>query len=441
MKNYVVILTLNSDREMFATFHKVEELEPMARAMLEVNVNNAQELPTDQLAEDMSDSIYPTQNLTPNVLYVFQFDAFETPVEYNCSTNSESAEEHLMRMLGFRKCDRCGTWITPQAIRTGLSTWDRAGRTRLCPSCVENANQREESRRVITLNGYHDCHGRITQLCQAPSETWSMNNLPEITLGIEMEYSNGRNRHTSMTATEDFWRIANPRARTNRVFHCEQDCTVSGEIISNVMTKQFALNHFDWSILTNQLRANGNNESIASVGFHVHVGRQALGTTQKEQAINFLKLQYILKAYETDWIKVSGRRTSEMGYCQMFDISTIESLKSSLERADEVTDAMRVLPYGMSCSHGSALIMCDDHKTFEIRIGKSTNDPEKIKHYLALLIGVIENIKNVRFNKIYCMSKIFKAVPSETMNYWRKNGAFLNTVAQNTRGIETALRA
>lgn len=439
MKNYIVICTLNENHEVFATFHKVEELDPMAKAMLEVNVHNATELPTDQLAEDMSERVYPFATLQTNTIYVFQFDAFETPVEYNCSTHSESAEEHLMRILGFRKCDRCGAWVNPQDIRTGSSTWD--GRTRLCQSCVALANQREETRRVITLNGYHDCHGRITQLCQAPSETWSMDNLPQITLGLEMEYSNGRNRHTSMTATEEFWRVANPRARTNRVFHCEQDCTVSGEIISNIMTKQFALNHFDWSILTNQLRANGNDESIASVGFHVHIGRQALGSTQKEQAINFLKLQYILKAYENDWIKVSGRRPSEMGYCSMFDMSTIESLKNTLEQTTEVADAMRVLPYGMSCSHGSALIMCDDRKTFELRIGKSTNDPEKIKYYLSLVIGVVENIKNIRFDKIYCMGKIFKLVPSETMNYWRKNGAFLNTIAQDSRGITTALRA
>lgn len=438
MKNYVVIVTKNTANEIFATFHKVETLDTMAKAMLEVSVNNAQELPTDMLDEDMRDRTYPVQHLTPNTIYVFQFDDFSTTVEYNCAIACDSAEEYLMRLLGFRKCDSCGAWVTPQDIRTGASTWDHT--QRLCPTCVARAEQRHETRRVITLGGYHTSHGRISTLCQAPGESWSMDNLPEITLGTEMEYSNGRTHHTSMTATEDFWRFANPRARTNRMFHCEQDCTVSGEIITNIMTKAYALN-FDWSVLTNQLRANGNDESIACVGHHVHIGRQALGSTNKEQAINFLKLQYILKAYENDWIKVSGRRPSEMSYCRMFDISVIESAKSSLERLSDDADAVYALPSSMRCSHGSALIMCDDNKTFELRIGKSTNDPEKIKHYLSLIVGVVENIKNIRFEKIYCMSKIFKLVPTETMNYWRRQGCFLNTIAADTRGISTALRA
>ena len=50
------------------------------------------------------------------------------------------------------------------------------------------------------------------------------------------------------------------------------------------------------------------------------------------------------------------------------------------------------------------------------------------------MIGIIENIKNVSWEKIYVMKKLFKLVPQETMQYWRKQGCFLNTYASVSKG-------
>jgi len=431
MKNYVVITTLNENHEVFATFHKVEDLDIVAKSSLEVIVNNAQELPTHCLAEDMSDRNYPTDNLTVNTIYVFQFDNFDTPVEYGCRDHSSSAEEHLMRTLGFRKCDRCGAWVSPQDCRTGASVYD--GTTRLCATCIAREENKNSGVREISQHPYHHSHGRVSVI-NAPGETFDLTNVKGV--GLEMEFNSRsrsyRTRSGKIKATPAFYAIAGDRTR-NRHFFCEQDCTVAAEFVSNIFTKQSMYN-FDWNILTDQLKLMGNDESIPCVGFHVHLSKAWLGETSREQALNFLKLQYVLKAYENDWLKISGRRPNEMNWCNFYSLDQIERMRTNVLAAQQGCEW-----YAFSSSHGEALISSGN--TIELRIGKSTNDADKIKHYLRLVLGIVENLKNVKFEKIYCMGKLFKLVPSETMNYWRKNGAFLNTIAAENRGIALAQAA
>ena len=399
MKNYVVICTLNQANEVFATFHKVEEMDVLTRATFQVTLSNAQAL----------DSELPT----------------EQDKVYYLESDNESDLESAMRTLGFRRCDRCGAWVTPQDRRTGASTYDR-DTGRLCPSCVARAEQETARNPRISLSGYHSTSSNA-RVINAEGESFTLDNVQGV--GIEME-ANASTRivtGNSFRATEAFYRMARPGCH-NRIFRCEQDGTVQAEIISNVFTKK-SLYDFDWNILAEQMRFMGNDERIANVGFHVHLSKTWLGTTEKEQALNFLKLQYILKAYENDWLRISGRRPNEMTWCGFYSMSEIENFKRALESGRNAGYEWSVYP----SSHSYALIRSG--ATIELRIGKSTNDGEKIKHYLRLVLGIVENLKNVRFEKIYCMSKIFKLVPSETMNYWRKNGAFLNTVAAENRGI------
>ena len=399
MKNYIVICTLNENHEVFATFHKVESMDVLTRATFELSLSNASAL----------DSDLPT----------------EQGKVYYLESDTETELESAMRTLGFRRCDRCNAWVTPQDRRTGASTYDRET-GRLCPSCVARAEQETARNPRISLSGYH-CTSSNARVINAEGESFTLDNVQGV--GIEME-ANASTRivsNNSFRATDAFYRMARPGSH-NRIFRCEQDGTVQAEIISNVFTKK-SLYDFDWNILAEQMRFMGNDERIANVGFHVHLSKTWLGTTEKEQALNFLKLQYILKAYESDWLRISGRRPNEMTWCNFYSMSEIENFKRALESGRSAGYEWSIYP----SSHGYALIRSG--ATIELRIGKSTNDGEKIKHYLRLVLGIVENLKNVRFEKIYCMGKIFKLVPSETMNYWRKNGAFLNTVAAENRGI------
>ena len=407
MKNYVVITTLDEDMNVFATFHKVESLDILTRLSLESTLSQCEAWDGNQ--------------------------PMEHGKVYYLAADTETDIESGMRTLGFRRCDRCGSWVTPQDRRSGASTWD--GTTRLCPSCVARDEQEQASNpvREISQHPYHHSHGRVSVI-NAPGENFDLSNV--FGLGIEMEFNSRsrsyRTRSGKIKATPAFYAIAGDRTR-NRHFFCEADCTVAAEFVSNIFTKK-SMYDFDWNILTDQLKLMGNDESIPSVGFHVHLSKCWLGDNSRDQALNFLKLQYILKAYEQDWLKISGRRPNEMNWCQFYSLSSIENMKNEVLRARDGNEW-----YAFSCSHSDALISSGN--TIELRIGKSTNDPDKIKHYLRLVLGIVENLKNVRFEKIYCMSKIFKLVPSETMNYWRKNGAFLNTVAAENRGITVAQAA
>lgn len=418
MKNYVVIATLNQANKIFATFHSVESLDLVSKATLEVSVNNSQELPLPE----MQARNYPIEQLTANTIYVFQFDGYDTGVEYDCGTGSSSGEEHVMRTLGFRKCDGCQCWVTPQDISLGNSSWD--GAQRLCPACLANVERENDNSRRISLGGYHSTSNfRVWHEDDTLSDI-----LPDGQyLGIEMEI-NGRNcsiRNGSFKATEEFYRIANPRSR-KRVFHCENDCTVRGEFISNCFTKS-SFRAFNWDILTEQTKKLGNDEKYPQVGFHIHLSRTLLGSNDREQALNFLKLQYILNKYEEDFFKVSGRQSrNEMSYCQFWSLDQVERTKTlALSRPD----AWSVMP----TSHSTALIRSG--ATIEFRIFHSTNDSDRLRHTLELVWGLTENIKNVRWEKLWCLNRLFKLVPSETMNYWRAKGAFLNTMAADTRGM------
>lgn len=332
--------------------------------------------------------------------------------------------ETAMRRIGFRKCDICGNWVSPQDIRNEVSIWN--GEQRLCGACLTRQEYENRRNPRLRLSGYHTTSEDV-RVINGVGETFDLSNV--FGIGIEVEI-NSHNRivyDNCIKVTDKFYELANPNSR-NKIFRVEHDGTVQAEIISNIFTKK-SLYDFDWKILTDTLILNENDESIPNVGLHVHLSKCWLGRTNKEQALNFLKLQYILKAYENDFFKISGRKRDEMGWCQFYSMSNIERMKTSITHCSALQNPWDYMP----TSHNYALI--NSNNTIELRIGKSTNDPKKIENYLKLILGIVENVKNIPFEKCYCLGRIMRLVPNEVMNYWRKQGCFLNTIAIDTRGI------
>ena len=181
------------------------------------------------------------------------------------------------------------------------------------------------------------------------------------------------------------------------------------------------------------LKLNGNVDGNRYAGLHVHLSKLWLGANNdpKTQCLNYLKLQYFMKSYEEDFLKLSGRRGREvMGYCQFFSHSEIERMKEYIKHYDN--------PWGyMPDDHGggNGCALNSSGKTIEFRMGANTNDPERMKHYIRFILGITEKIKNVPFEKCYCLGKVTKMVPADTMAYWRKHGCFLNTNAVDQRGV------
>lgn len=369
--------------------------------------------------DEYNGQLIDTIDLATTTLQPITYDNYSIVTSGKIATDNIDDIVPLMRAIGFRKCDICGDWITPQDCRSGRSVWN--GRIRKCALCLAKENEK-----TLSLSGYHETSSQV-RVINGQDETFDLSNV--LGIGIEAEYYNGSFGDYEIKCTNAFYDIAKPRSR-NKMFRVERDGTVSGEIISNIFTKK-SLYDFDLKILTDMLLLNGNIEDNDEAGLHVHFSKLWLGTDEKEQCLNFLKLQYFMKSYEEDFLKMSGRKRERMNYCQFFTYGEIEDMKT-----DIITSNYNPW-YSMPHCHGGGVgcALNSSGQTIEYRIGKNTNDPEKLKHYLRFLLGIVENIKNVPFSKCYCIRKVTRLVPEETMNYWRKQGCFLRTNAINERGV------
>ena len=408
MKNYVVITTLDEDMNVFATFHTVGTMNVLEQRSIENTLAQCEALDVN----------------TP-----MQFGKV-----YYLDSDTETDLESAMRTLGFRRCDRCGSWVTPQDRRSGTSTWD--GTTRLCPSCVALASANPS--RQITIHGYHGS-GNQFRYRQMPHESMSEDNFQG--LGFELEIDNRSHRMRNgnhFSASQEFARW-NHNSQNIR-FETDGSLSNGFEMISQCFSIEYFRN-LDLAPMFAQAKALGADDNYETSGLHWHFSKTMLGETPKEQALNFLKIMYVLSVYANDFKKISGRRldnASAFYYCGFADMSTVNRYKAMIE-TDTSDDPFHVFRSGSSHCGGASAFLIPSGKTIEYRFFKSCTNPEKFRHIAELLIGLTTHIKDVKWSKIYCMGKVFKAVPTETMEYWRKNGAFLNTYATTARGENIAL--
>lgn len=360
-------------------------------------------------------------NATEITEYDTSRDDLESGKIYYFETEHDANAEYFFRNMGARKCDDCGKWIAPQDIHT--SVWDREESKRRCATCVSiYENNRPKTLKVFS---YHCCNYDLI-LKKLENEEMTMANAKAI--GIEMEIcssaSTSITRGDKIKCTDVFYK---ENKDSKRVWHMEYDGSLSNgvEFISQPMSFAYA-KAYDWSNLTNQMKHLQCNDSHRGSGFHVHVSKLCFGDDEKTQALNALKLYYVMAIYQNDFLKVSGRKLNEMHYCRFLSEDEVINIKNNIARRQ--SSYFSALPY----CHDTCII--NSGKTIEIRIFKSTSDEARLKHTLALVMGIVENIQNVPFEKIYCMRKLFKNVPQETMAYWRQKGAFLHTYANTKKG-------
>lgn len=408
MKNYLLLLTKNPQGKIEASLHSKE-------------TTSASEQLTYDIVMSSSKEFIDAEFMDANTLYFVQADSIDQDFE------------RTMRLVGFRRCDRCGKWIAPQDLET--QSVYLGNDERLCKVCYE-----AEYKNLQEVKCYHGS-GNYIRLLKQDDEDITIDNISEtniLTCGIEMEAENPQTnfiRDLKIKTTDRFYK-ENTKGRTKyRLFRLEKDCSLPKgvEFISNIMTKKFA-EDFDWSILTDQMKFLGAKDDNPNTGFHIHIGKQALGADAYEQAMNCLKLTYFMSIYQADFLKISGRKPDQMYYCSFPTEEKIMQIKNGIIRAQETqSDPFTNQTYSMN--HGqSGCAFISSGKTVELRIFKSTSDAEKIKHTMALILNIAENIKNVPFEKIYCFRKMFKTVPEETMNYWRNKGCFLHTYASVKKG-------
>lgn len=337
--------------------------------------------------------------------------------------------EPMMRAIGFRKCDSCGAWICPQDIRDEQY---QGGGIRYCDICLANQPKK------LKVYGYHDTSDQLKfykldheEMTDATFKGW----------GIEMECdaSNVRMINTNgfIKCTDAFYTESRSR---KKMWRLERDGSlreaIGGgvEFISNCMSTEY-LKSYDFRVLTGQMQLLGADDTCSTSGFHLHASKLHFGDDKQTQAMNALKLYYVMAIYQNDFLKLSGRKSDQMGYCRFIDKSRIDTYKENIKTycSENNPESPWFNPFSrLPSGHDTCIITSG--ATIEVRIFKSTSDPVRLKHTLNLMVGIIENIKNVSWEKIYVMKKLFNKVEPETMRYWRSQGCFLNTYASTQKG-------
>ena len=400
MKNYTIIVKIENYNIREANYYDSNNLNDLQKQFVEhltttlTRVNDLASVP-----------------ITCNASYVFY-------------ENDDLAQtEAFMREIGFRKCDMCGAWIAPQDLPSSVYMGNNI---RYCATCAGNLE-------FLEISSYHGS-GRSFRYIQCSDETMTEDNF--IGVGIEMEgifKKRGAIRNGRLNVTPEFVR-ANKKGNAKYYhFRLEADNSLDSagcEFISNCFSVKYAQN-FDWSILTNCFKQLEADDDDRRSGFHVHLSKLMFGSDEKTQALNTLKLNYFVAMYQDDFFKMSGRKSRDeytMRYCSFLSLDEIHAIMHDLLSRE--SDFFRAFP----SSHSKAII--NSNKTVEVRIFKSTSDPEKIKHVINFLTGLVKGICATKFEKCYCFSKVFRFIDNETLTYWRKKGLFMRTAANETKGVQ-----
>lgn len=398
----------------------------------------------DTVEDPSSGDIWAPIETSPNFAEL-TFDNYRNPnvrfmwksVDYIDASHIDPNVNTLLHYVGFRHCDVCGALVKPQDCRSGLSVFHRG--KRYCAKCNNQrlADQNVAPTTVVRVHGYH-CSGNPVVLNYG-SENYDLNNVKGI--GIEMEVNGSDvDDHVGDGEMEVLSEYARTCEGSHPAFRHEEDCTVAVELISNVMTLEY-FRHYDWELFTRNLKFLGNDEGYKVVGHHVHLSKLWFGDTPKKQALNWLKFVMFMTKYKQDFANISGRDANldsrDWDYCSFASDSQIKGWYDRVVALpDDATEYE--CSWFMEVGHGSegCAAIASKH-TYEIRIGHSTNDPEKIRHWVELLVGIAVATNTVPYGKIYCLGKMLKAVPTETRKYWNSKGAFLRTSAEEVRGITT----
>ena len=342
--------------------------------------------------------------------------------------------ERAMRDIGFRKCDKCGKWFAPQDLST--HTHYMGNDTRYCNACFE-----QEYKNLYVIRSYHsdyngwgnDARDNTVRYFKQDNETMDENNFKGY--GFEIEIDNNNNSRMRVRkdnryyarVTDDFYNLNGKSRKTHFKFEMDGSLNYGYEMISQVFSRKY-LEQLDFNIIADFMKKAGHDDNVKSAGIHLHISKTIFGDNPKEQAINFLKLAYFMTIYKEDFIKLSKRDENSMNYCKFYTYDEIKDYHETIKRLDLSRNATDYL----NSNHNRCLI--NSKATFEIRIFRSVADATWMKNCFLLMAGISENLKNVPFNKIYCLSKMFKNVDEKVINYFRKQGLFMRTYASEKKG-------
>lgn len=234
--------------------------------------------------------------------------------------------DQLIEFDGELYCSDCLARETIICIRCGERIWndDNAGDcgTPLCLSCYndyytsctrcgrllhrDDANYEGEYEDEPYCS---DCHSQffsdqiISDYYYKPSPIFYGNG--NRFFGVELEVDDAGECEDSAEAVID---IANSGGKTH--IYCKHDGSLDDgfEIVTHPMTLDYHCNSMPWERILNELRSMGYLSHKANTcGLHIHVNRNALGSTQAEQDACIARILYFFEKHWEELLKFSRR--------------------------------------------------------------------------------------------------------------------------------------
>ena len=315
-------------------------------------------------------------------------------------------------------CDDCGDVFLKSDIRHFED--ENGNSVHLCEDCRYEHRDCEECGCIIMGGVYYDGYGdTICELCfeeaQGAIDDYNYKPDPEFLgdcdnnryLGVELEIDKGVYRNQFAEDVVD-----------SRIY-CKDDgsLTENGvEIVTHPATLDYHMNNMGWdSILQKAKDYEFKSHDTSTCGLHVHVSREAFGETEDDQDLVIGRLLFFFTKFESQIIKFSRRRLSQIDeWASFFRISS-KSEDDCKEDAKSLKDGERYYAINLQNYH-----------TVEFRIFRGTlkeNTFRATLQFVDLLvdIGLNETIASIDINNFDYFKEQYFNTP-ELKQYLEERG-------------------
>lgn len=206
------------------------------------------------------------------------------------------------------------------------------------------------------------------------------------------------------------------------------------EIVTQPITP-LAFTKIKWNNLFKDLLKNNFTKHSKCAGYHIHISKTLLGDTDNEIYDNIAKLIYFFEKNSKDLIKISGRTTDNMRWCEFYTRCNVvyipydvrdDFIKSKMVTADSVRFK--------NVSQTDAKWLCDKHlmrgalntrclkstNTIEVRLFASTLDYDEFVARFEFVKGLIDVVKDINWTDIDVKENWTKKMSENALNYLKK---------------------
>lgn len=285
-------------------------------------------------------------------------------------------------------CNHCSGLYLPSGMTTDEEIVDEYGS--ICRHCAERINRE-------VIKGYHD---RPNLKFHGDGKKF---------FGLELEIGGGGCENDK--AKE----IRKILGKDHVFFNTDSSINNGFEIISHPHTYE-ELNKLDWESACKKIQEMGYKDNDKSCGVHVHISRDAFGTTSTERDLNYAKILYFFEKYWTKILKFSRRTEQEVErWASRYGFDVPNKI------FDKAMEAPRYRCVNLNNPH-----------TIEFRVFNGTTDANEIRAIIEFCELLTTNVKTLNVNKlpITKFTRFLKGMSDNLKNILEERGCLSKKVEE-----------